>query len=71
MTDAVAALRAELGVPAGILDSLTPAEAETVLSLFVRARQVRAERLEAAIDDGLQVLPRLVRIPARKILFGK
>ncbi len=71
MSDATTVLLAELGEPADVLRRLDPAEAATLLELVQAARRTRQQRLEAAVDDAIGVLPRLMRIPARKILFGK
>ncbi|MFD4433805.1 hypothetical protein [Nocardia sp. NPDC058497] len=71
MSDATTALLAELGEPADVISQLTPDEAVTVLTLYRKARQTRRAELDTAIDDTLGFLPRLVRIPARKIMFGK
>lgn len=71
MPDATTALLAELGEPADVLRRLDPDEAATLLALVRAARRIRQQRLETAVDDAIGVLPRLVRIPARKILFGK
>lgn len=71
MSDATTVLLAELGgEPADVLGQLTPDEAATVLSLYLSVRQARRAELDTAIDDTLGFLPRLVRIPARKIMFG-
>ncbi|MFB7878432.1 hypothetical protein ACFC06_24570 [Nocardia sp. NPDC056064] len=72
MSDATTVLLAELGgEPADVLSRLTQDEAVTVLTLYQTTRQRRRTDLDRAIDDILGFLPRLVRIPARKIMFGK
>ncbi|MEV0686719.1 hypothetical protein AB0I35_22895 [Nocardia sp. NPDC050378] len=72
MSDATSALLAELGGrPSDIVEQLTADEAATVLNLYLTARRQRRVELDRAIDDTLGFLPRLVRIPARKIMFGK
>lgn len=72
MSDATTVLLAELGgEPADVLSRLTQDEAVTVLTLYLTTRQRRRTDLDRAIDDILGFLPRLVRIPARKIMFGK
>ncbi|GEM30297.1 hypothetical protein NN3_13040 [Nocardia neocaledoniensis NBRC 108232] len=72
MSDATTVLLTELGgEPADVIAALTPEEAVTVLTLYLKVRQSRRAELETAIDDTLGFLPRLVRIPARKIMFGK
>ncbi|MFF2083972.1 hypothetical protein ACFVVM_09350 [Nocardia sp. NPDC058176] len=72
MSDATTVLLTELGgEPADVIRRLTPEEAVTVLTLYLSTKQKRRRDLDTAIDDILGVLPRLVRIPARKIMFGK
>ncbi|MFB8274531.1 hypothetical protein [Nocardia colli] len=65
------ALRAELGGLDDVLELLTQEEAEQLLTLLRQARIAQRRSLDRAIDDALQILPRLIRIPARSILFGK
>ncbi|MEC3915630.1 hypothetical protein [Nocardia sp. CDC160] len=64
-------LLAELKEPREILERLTPEESARLLTLLRRAQRDQQRSLDAAIDGSLEVLPRLIRIPARKILFGK
>ncbi|MEV0031213.1 hypothetical protein [Nocardia sp. NPDC050793] len=71
MTDPKSELLAELTEPREILDQLTDEEATTLLTLLRRAEEQQRQSLDAAIDAAFDVLPRLVRIPARKILFGR
>ncbi|MCP2298300.1 hypothetical protein APR11_004745 [Nocardia amikacinitolerans] len=71
MTDPKRELLAGLAEPREIIDQLTDEEAATLSTLLRRAEQQQRHSLDAAIDASLEVLPRLVRIPARKILFGK
>ncbi|WP_227980384.1 hypothetical protein [Nocardia spumae] len=71
MTEATAELLAEIGGPPEVIAQLDQHEAATILALFACARQNQRRSLDRAIDDALGVLPRLIRIPARKILFGK
>ncbi|MGV9616970.1 hypothetical protein [Nocardia xishanensis] len=71
MTEPKSELLAELAEPREIIDQLTDEEATTLLTLLRRAEQQQRHSLDAAIDAGFGVLPRLVRIPARKILFGR
>ncbi|MEV6279692.1 hypothetical protein [Nocardia sp. NPDC051832] len=65
------ALLAALGCPGQVLEALTDAEAEHLLTLLRRARGAQRDSLDRAIDDALAVLPRFLRISARSILFGK
>ncbi|MEV0247440.1 hypothetical protein AB0H76_12680 [Nocardia sp. NPDC050712] len=71
MTDHRAALRAALGASGDAAAELTAAEAEQLLGLLRRAESAQRRSLDAAIDETLKILPRLLRIPARAILFGK
>ncbi|AYF76784.1 hypothetical protein D7D52_26555 [Nocardia yunnanensis] len=71
MTPSPHPLQAELAEPQDVLNLLTPAESEQLLTLLRRAKLTQQRNLDAAIDSGLEALPRLVRIPARKILFGR
>ncbi|MDJ0392664.1 hypothetical protein QMK17_04900 [Rhodococcus sp. G-MC3] len=64
-------LLTELRGPRGVLEKLTADESQHLLDLLLRSKEVEKRRLDAAIDVGLGVLPRLLRIPAKKILFGK
>ncbi|NNH72739.1 hypothetical protein HLB23_23225 [Nocardia uniformis] len=64
-------LLAELEEPREILELLTPEESAQLLMLVRQAKQNQQRNLDLAIDKSLEVLPRLLRIPARKILFGK
>ncbi|HEY2204371.1 MAG TPA: hypothetical protein VGH99_07840 [Pseudonocardia sp.] len=66
----VAALRAELGDDLDVLDQLSPAESSALLDMIQQAREDQRRALDAALSDVLRYLPRLVRGPARKILFG-
>jgi hypothetical protein len=64
-----AALRAELGeLP--VLAELTPGECAALLTMIGTARREQREALNDALEDVLRFLPRLVRVAARKILFG-
>ncbi|MFI6866756.1 hypothetical protein [Nocardia sp. NPDC050406] len=70
MTDSKPLL-SELREPAEVLALLTPEESRQLSDLLRQARLTQQRSLDRAIDDALTVLPRLMRIPARKILFGK
>jgi hypothetical protein len=70
MPDAIAELNRILGGSSPDLTRLDPGEASLLLALVVAARRDQDAALSAAIDSTLQALPRLVRMPARKILFG-
>lgn len=65
--------RATLGRTLGGLDAverLTEEEATQLAGLLATAERTEREALDASIDVTLRHLPRLVRMPARKILFG-
>ncbi len=59
-----------LGEPREVLAQLTPAESRLLATLIDTARARQAESLDAALESTLAALPRLIRIPARKILMG-
>lgn len=64
-----AALRRELGEDLAALAALSEDECEQLLGLIRRAKSNQQRDLSAAIASTLDHLPRLLRIPARKILF--
>jgi hypothetical protein len=70
MTDSTAELRAELGDNLDVLDSMSPDERAELLEMVRQARTGQRQALDAALNEVLKNLPRLVRGPARKILFG-
>lgn len=70
MTDCTAQLRSELGDDLVVLDTLTSAESAELLDMIHQAAAGQRRALDVALDDVLKHLPRLVRVPARKILFG-
>ena len=69
--DARRILKRELGgnVPGG-LEELTEAELSGFAATLGGAKRWQSEELEAAVDEALEILPRLLRRPVRKILFG-
>ncbi len=71
MARAVDTLERQLGgsVPAG-LEALSVAERATLAGLLAAAKQRQAQELTEGIEDSLDFVPRLVRGPVRKILFG-
>jgi len=72
MTDAATArlLNAELGsVPEG-LDELSEDDLASLAGALRVARRRQSQELEAAIEDALEIVPRLLRGTIRKILFG-
>jgi hypothetical protein len=69
--DARRILRPELGgsVPGG-LDELTDEELSGFAAILRVAKKQQSEQLGEAIDEALQIVPRLLRGTIRKILFG-
>lgn len=64
------ALRQELAVPDDVVHELTDPEAADLLERYRSTRSAQKKALEESIEVTLRHLPRLVRLPARKILFG-
>ncbi|MDO3650680.1 hypothetical protein [Nocardia mangyaensis] len=64
-------LSARLSEPADVLDRLTDEEADLLVRLLDRKLAAAQLSLDQSIDATLAAFPRLIRIPARKILFGK
>lgn len=64
------ALQSELGTDLAVLDLLSERESADLLELLHEARRGQKRSLEAALDEALGHLPRLIRGPARKMLFG-
>jgi hypothetical protein len=69
-SDSSSALRRQLGSDLDVLDQLTEPECAELLGLIDDARAAQKVALDAALGEVLGKLPRLVRIPARKIMFG-
>ncbi|WP_418004198.1 hypothetical protein ACNO8X_03680 [Mycobacterium sp. PDNC021] len=61
----------ELGQPRAVLEKLTPEESAQLHSLLRQAKVAHQRSLNDSLDDGLKILPRLIRPAARKILFGR
>lgn len=61
----------ELHEPRAVLEKLTPEESAQLLSLLRKAKVAHQRSLNDSLDDGLKILPRLIRPAARKILFGR
>lgn len=70
-TDARRALERELGgrAPEG-LSTLTDEELTHLADLLHDAKQRQSQELDAAIEQALGIVPRLMRGPVRKALFG-
>lgn len=71
MASAVDTLEAQLGgrIPEG-LEVLSAAELATLAGLLREARRRQARELDEGVEESLDFVPRLVRGPVRKILFG-
>ena len=67
--DSRATLARTLGGTTAV-EGLTDAEATQLADLVAAAERDERAALDASIDVTLRHLPRLVRMPARKILFG-
>ena len=64
-------LEAELGgrAPDG-LQTLGEADLRAFIELLRDAKVRQSDALEAAIEQALEIVPRMARGPVRKILFG-
>ncbi len=71
MARAVDTLERELGgpVPEGV-ETLSAAELATLADLLASAKKRQARELTEGVEDSLNFVPRLMRGPVRKILFG-
>jgi hypothetical protein len=67
----IATLEAELGgrAPDGIC-ALTDAQLRAFTGLLCDAKRRQSEALESAVEQALEIVPRMLRGPVRKILFG-
>ncbi|MFF2555025.1 hypothetical protein ACFVUS_28755 [Nocardia sp. NPDC058058] len=70
MSEPVGELTRLLADDTGVVTGLTPEQAEMLLTSLRRQRDSQHRETMAAIDQALGILPRLIRIPAKKILFG-
>lgn len=52
------------------LEALGPVELDALARLIVEATQSQESALAAAIDNGLTIVPKLLRGTVRKALFG-
>ncbi len=69
--ESIAALSAELGVD--LSDALSPMDDAAVERLRERVREAKVRelsQLDASIGTGLEIVPRMLRGPVKKILFG-
>jgi len=71
MAAAADILEDELGarMPEG-LDALSAKELTVLADLLRDAKQRQAEDLNVGVEESLNFVPRLMRGPVRKILFG-
>ena len=71
MASAIDTLERELGgpVPEG-LEALSAAQLATLAELLAAAKKRQAHELTEGVEDSLNFVPRLMRGPVRKILFG-
>lgn len=49
---------------------LSDTERQEVIALYEAAGAAQAAALDEAFREAIGILPRLVRVPAKKILFG-
>ena len=63
-------LERELGGPIPELDGVSDEICAELLGMFQDARALEQKTLDESIDSALGALPRLLRGPARKIMFG-
>lgn len=64
-------LKTALGPDLAVIDELTDAEAAELLELYAAAREDAMTDLVDALDESLQLVPRLLRAPVKAILFPK
>ena len=65
------ALEAELGArPPEGLDAIAAADLRALTTLLRDAKRRQSEALDGAVEEALEIVPRMVRGPVRKILFG-
>ncbi len=68
---AVRALESELGAaPPDGLERLTDAQLCAFTDLLRDAKRRQSAALESAVEESLEIVPRLARGSVRKILFG-
>lgn len=65
------ALESELGgAPPDGLERLTDAQLRAFTDLLRDAKRRQSDALRSAVEESLEIVPRMVRGPVRKILFG-
>lgn len=62
-------LRELRGVEPRVLAPLTPTEQTTLLAAIRATRQRQKQALDDAINEGMRLVPALLRGPLRRILF--
>lgn len=70
MSDSSTQLASILGANCPDLDQLPAKEADALLAAIQRARVAQDEVLRAGLEEVVVHLPRVIRGPARKIVFG-
>ena len=68
--DVKAALRRQLNISADVLDELPETEATKLLAMFHDARRLQDQEITVAQQEALNHVPKLMRTPVRKILWG-
>jgi len=70
-SEGIRALEDELGgrAPDG-LRALSDADLRAFAAALQEARRRQSAALEAAVEEALEIVPRMVRGPVRKALFG-
>jgi hypothetical protein len=69
--DAILILEGELGArPPGGLEVLAEDELLVLADLLHDAKARQARELDEGVEGSLEIVPRLMRGPVRKILFG-
>lgn len=63
-------LESHLGGPLPALDGVSDAVCTELRDLFLAARALEQQTLDESIDAALGALPRLLRGPARTVMFG-
>jgi hypothetical protein len=58
------------GIVPGGLEGLTEQELTGFAAMLRAAKRRQSEELGAAVDEALEIVPRLLRGTIRKILFG-
>lgn len=71
MSQQLDALTRALGAaPPDEIAALDAAQIQHLAEALVQARERQEELLTQAADEGLRFIPRLVRGPVKKVLFG-